>query len=484
MTSTGPVPVTPRKSLEPWISDSIEYYDHQIEGVRWLLRHPRALLTDDMGLGKSMQGLTKFVCDVVRGWSTKLIVVCPVSLKGNWVDEIAKFTTLPSTVIQGTPMVRQKQILQFASDSGPRVLIINYELLMKHVRELNSIGFEMAIFDEAHYVKNHKSKRTAAAHKLKTRDIILMSGTPMLNHVDELWSPLHMIDATAWPRYYSFVNRYCVMGGYMERQITGVQNEQELTNRLHDVMLRRLKSEVLDLPEVQIIERRVDLLPEQQKLYDQVVEEMRLTVVDEDDPQDIENALTKFLRLKQICGTTWSFSGVDVSGKLDLAVEDELEILENDRHTVSFTQFRDVQACFVKRLEGKYPIYQLHGDVPQHERGKVVNAWAASTTPAVLSCMVQVAGVGLNMTAARDGSFLDELFVPGLNQQAIDRLNRIGASTTQAIQIRKYITRNTVENRVQQILRVKSKLFGEIVENDHDWKKKLLKAILEAESAT
>lgn len=93
--------------------------------------------------------------------------------------------------------------------------------------------------------------------------------------------------------------------------------------------------------------------------------------------------------------------------------------------------------------------------------------------------MIQVAGIGLNMTAARHGSFLDKLFVPGLNQQAIDRLHRIGQSETQPVQIREYLARGTIENRVNQILRTKSKLFGEIVETDPEWKKKLVELLME-----
>ena len=103
--------------------------------------------------------------------------------------------------------------------------------------------------------------------------------------------------------------------------------------------------------------------------------------------------------------------------------------------------------------------------------------------PGVIVCMLQVAGIGLNMTAARHAAFLDKLFVPGLNQQAIDRLHRIGASETQPVQVREYLARNTIENRVNQILRTKSKIFGEIVETDPNWKKKLLEALLESEAA-
>jgi SNF2 family DNA or RNA helicase len=301
----------------------------------------------------------------------------------------------------------------------------------------------------------------------------------MLNHVNELWSILHMIDPNGFPKYWSFVNRYCVFGGFKDKQIIGTKNEKELKERLHGIMLRRLKKDVLSLPEVQIIERRVDLLPEQRKLYDEVVNEMRLTTVDDSDPQDIENALTKFLRLKQICGTTFPFTGVDISSKLDLAIEDDLQLLENEERIVVFTQFRGVQECYVNRAKKEgVTVWQINGDVKQPDRMPVVRQWSNSE-PGVIVCMLQIAREGLNLVAARHGSFIDELFVPGLNRQAIDRLHRIGQDESQPVQIRKYICRNTIENRIQQILRTKSKLFGEIVESDTNWKRKLYRAMME-----
>src|SRR5881227_57168 len=102
-----------RKSLEPWVLDSVEYYPHQIDGVRDLCRKRSFLLADDMGLGKSIQALTVFTVDVVRGWVTKAIVVCPVTLKGNWADEIEKFTRFPYIVLNGSPGQRAKQLQQF-----------------------------------------------------------------------------------------------------------------------------------------------------------------------------------------------------------------------------------------------------------------------------------------------------------------------------------------------------------------------------------
>lgn len=474
----------PRKSLEPYLYDSVEYYPHQIDGVRELCNRQSFLLADDMGLGKSLQALTVFVVDVVRGWANTAIVICPVTLKGNWADEISKFTRLQYHLLEGTPQQRLKQLLEFAELEGPKILVVNYEQVIAHAEELDAMRFDVAIFDEAHYLKNHKAKRTKACLGMYSKRSFMLTGTPMLNHVDELWPILHRISPTEYPKYWTFVNRYAVFGGYKEKQIVGVKNERELIERLQGVMLRRLKKDVLDLPEVLITERRVDLTDEQRKLYDQVVSEMKLVNPNDSTEEDIDNALTKFLRLKQICGTTFPFTGVDISSKLDLAVEDTIELAKNGNKAVVFTQFLDVQACYIDRLtKANIKTFIINGAVKKTDRQGVVHAWSAYEGPAVIVCMLQIAREGLNLVAARHGLFLDKLFVPGLNRQAIDRLHRIGQDKSQPVQIFEYICRGTIENRVNQILRTKSKLFGTIVEADPDWKRKLVAAILEEENA-
>lgn len=489
-----------RKSLMPYLFDTVEYYPHQIEGIRKLARMQNFLLADDMGLGKSLQALTVAIIDIVRGYGEKILVVAPVSLKGNWADEIEKFTTLPYMIlgqeiqpgkpghpdklVKLGPAGREQQIQMFRDMKGPKVLIVNYEQVNPHLRDLNRMGFHIIIYDEAHYMKNYKSQRTKACLKLTAARHFLLTGTPMLNNVNELWPLLHKIDPAGYPKYWGFVTRYCVFGGYKDKQIIGVKNEKELTERLQSIMLRRMKADVLDLPEVQIIQRKVDLAPEQRKVYDELVENLRIQIGEEE--SEVDNALTKFLRLKQICGTTFPFSGVDISSKLDLALEDSIELLTPYRGNeapklVVFSQFRDVMECYADRLDkaaSHIDIWELHGDVKTHMRQGVVKEWATHDGPGVIVCNPIVAGVGLNMTASRHGFFLDKLFVPGLNQQAIDRMHRIGADTTQPVQITEYICRGTIENRVEQILRTKKKLFGSIVD-ESDFKRKLLRALME-----
>jgi SNF2 family DNA or RNA helicase len=488
-----------RKSLEPFLYDSVYYYDHQLEGIRQLSKMKNFLLGDDMGLGKSLEALTVATIDIYRGWAGKILIVAPVSLKGNWADEIEKFTSLgymilgqevipgkpghPDRIKKLGPADREVQIQKFRTLLDPKVLIVNYEQVQPHLDDLNAIKFDIGIFDEAHYIKNYKSARTKACLNLVTKRSFMLTGTPLLNQVNELWPLLHKIDPNGYPRYWPFVQRFCVFGGWKNKQVIGVKNEKELTERLKSVMVRRMKKDVLNLPEVQYIQRRVDLHPEQRKIYDDLIDEMVVNVDGED--QEIDNALTKFLRLKQICGTTLPFTGKDSSSKLDLAIEDALEILDTPhgdepRKLVVFTQFRDVQEAYCNRLDEANPgidIWELNGDVKTELRQGVVKSWATNNKPSALVCMSQVAGVGLNMTAARHAQFIDKLFVPGLNQQCVDRLHRIGASETQPIQAYEYICRSTIENRVEQILSVKKKLFGTIVD-DSDFKRKLIRELM------
>lgn len=474
---------TERKSLEPWIKDDIDYMKFQIDGVRTLFRRKSFILADDMGLGKTLTALTVFGIDVKLGWSKTMIVVCPATLKGNWEDEIEKFTRFPCVVVDGDSDKKHRQMLEWTSIPGPKILVVNYEQVVHHLKILNNFKFDISVYDEAHFLQTPTSKRTEACLELYARRSFLLTGTPLLNHVDGLWALLNKVGAYD-KGYYSYANRYLVFGGHRGKQIVGVKNEDELTERLQGFMLRRTKENELDLPEVQMIERAVDLHPEQKELYRRVAEDLKLDRFDLDNAEDVKSALVKFLRLKEICGSTYKFSGTDVSSKLDLAITDDLEILENGNRVVVFTQFLEMIECYAKRMNranSDVPVWVLNGSVPKKDRQPMVKEWGATREPGVLVCQIKVAGVGLNMTQARHGAFLDKLFVPGLNQQAIDRLHRIGADEVQPVQFRDYKARNTIENRINAILRIKSKLFGDIIETDPEWMKKLLQSLLEDE---
>ena len=478
--------VTASRGKLKMIHDDVEYYEHQVTGVRTLCRMGNAILADEMGLGKSLQALTVYAVDCQMGKADRLLIVSPATLKWNWEDEIEKHTDFDWHVLYGDADQRAKQLKMFAN-SDIEILIVNYEQVVTHGSELNAMGFfTNVIYDEAHYIKGYNSQRTKACHKLTGKRHMLLTGSPLLNHVDDLWGLLHRVSPYEFPKYWNFRTRYCLFGGFKGKEIIGVKNETELQEILDKYMLRRLKKDVLDLPEKQHIPVWVDLNPNQRQLYDQAKKELKIDLPTDPDPMELENALVKMLRLKQICGTTATIPGYpDQSNKLDRVVEMVQDVIDSGEPVVVFTQFREVQRCLNTRFTAAGVGWrQINGDTPQQDRAPLVKAWAQDAAAGeyqALLCMIQVGGVGLNMTAAKKCIFVDKLFVPKLNEQAEDRLHRIGSDLTQPVQIFEMQTVRTIEQRVETILKRKNKVFGTLVEGDSRWKRKLYTALRETE---
>lgn len=471
-----------RKSLEPWLLDSVDFYNHQVDAVRELAQRRSFILADDMGLGKTLEAIALFAVDIKRGWAETCVVVTLPTLRGNWAYELRKFTRIPYFILDGDKASRVWEWARYMTHSGPKVLIMSYEQAILHKEALEAFRFDIAIFDEAHAIKDPRAERTKAVLGIRSRRSFMLTGTPLENRVDELWCLLHRVDPQKYYDFGAFVNRHAQFGGYQNKQITGVKNEKELVQKVQKVMLRRLKTDVLDLPEIQIIKRRVDIHPEQRALYKEIDEDLRVSWADTDEPEDIEHAFVKVMRLRQVCGTLSRFTGEDISAKLDLAVQDDIELLEKGEKIVVFTQDREVQACYLRRVADLgVPVFSLSGDVKIQDRVPITQKWGGVEGPAILCAMQQVAYAGLTLTAAKHGSFLDKHYNPQKNAQARDRLHRIGADLTQPVQIREYICRKTVETRVEAINNTKIKLFQQIIEaGGTDWKKALVKMLMEA----
>jgi len=468
------------------IRDDLALYPHQIDGIRTLARRSSFLLADEMGLGKSIQALTVAAIDFEKNPNARVLIVAPASLKWNWQAEILAFTYFNCLILDGTRKQRDMQLLQFSSNEFD-ILIVNYEQVVAHLDDINALHFNIVIADEAHLIKSPKAKRTKALQGIEADRFFLLTGSPLLNQANDLWSLIYRIDPNLFPKYYSFIQRFCVMGGYQGKQIVGVKHHRELSEKLNSVMLRREKKDVLDLPDKIRIPIVVDLHPEQAKLYKQAVEELQITLPDRPDAMELENALTKMLRLKMICGTTACIPGYpDHSSKLDIAVERACEVIAGGEPVVIFTQFREVQRCMVERLKKLgHESFVLNGDTPMKDRVPTVQRWEATATrqgltpknPSALVAMLQVAGVGLNMTAASTAIFIDKLWVPALNIQAEDRLHRIGQKST--VTIIEVIARKTVEQRVLQILQRKSKLFGTLIGDNDKFKRALVESLMD-----
>lgn len=468
----------PLDSIPEVLKPDIVFMRHQREGIARMWNMNSFILADDMGLGKSLQALA--VCAVhahmtrqVHGISSRILIVAPPSLKRNWANEIEKFTGFRHFLVEGEPKKRDAKLREYAEAHGNRVLIMNYEQIPKHLSVLNQLDLDIVIADEAHYLKNPKARRTTAFRLLEARRRFMLTGTPVLNHVDDLWVLLDQVQPGQWGTFWGFCQHHCVFGGFQGKAIIGVKNEKQLTENLNRIMIRRLKVDVLDLPEVQVIRREVDLLPAQSRLYRRAIKDMILerdAAMGEDGEEEIATPMVRFMRLAQICSTTANVrdDGQDESAKLDAAMVDLDTIIAGGGKTVVFTKFRTTLACYVNRIlaayKGNVPVYVLSGEVPIDQRQEVVNAWSGVDGASVVVCMIQVAGVGLNMTAGRHVQFLDKDLTPANNEQAIARVHRIGQGQ-QAVQVYEYHARGTVEARIESLLANKKATADEVVED-------------------
>lgn len=470
-------PITP--SLREFLPDGtrFELDPHQIKGVSYMIRNSSFLQGDEMRLGKCIMAMT--CCAIIHdyGYGSKFIVVCPNATKANWRDEILEKTHMKVVVLNGTPPQREKQWAQFeAIDTGGRWLVLNYEQVEKNLDRINANGFDIAIFDECHALKNPYSKRTRATLKIKARQYYPMTGSIFLNHVNELWVHFHRIDPTLWPNYHAFMARYCVFGGYKDKQVVGVKNQAELTEYLKKIMIRRERKEVYpNMEKVVLPPVYIEFDPEQRKIYDQAKNEMLISLPGgvPTNGLEVENTLAQMLRLKQICGGMAVVDPAfdDVSPKFDKAMSLVEEFLDNDRRVVLFTQFRGVLELLAQRMiAAKMMPFQLHGGVAAMDRNAVIKCWAAAD-PQPLLVMLQVGGVGLNMTAASDAIFLDKLWVPALNEQAEDRIT--GRDQKGVAMIHTLAMRDSIEQYIERLLDRKSKVFQQVVETG-SWKRELI----------
>lgn len=495
------------------INDDVEFMEHQVTAIRDLARRPSFMLLDDMGLGKSLQALAVAAIAFQMGHAKRILIVCPASLMGNWAQELEDHTSFSWEVLTGTPKQREKIIANFNSD----ILITGFESVMSHVKwtepvlskpnkvtgkqrvlekskpigdnDLDALDFDILIVDEAHAVKNREAKRTQAIMRMPPRRSFLLTGSPVLNQVDDLWTLFNRVDPEGFPNYWTYRTRYLVFGGFKGKQIVGVKNEDELRGHLQRLSIRREFQEVFTQVKDPIITPVwVDLLDLQRKLYEEIDQDMQFTVPGDPNPVEVENALVKWLRLKQVCGTASAIEGYpDVSAKLDEAINRLETLFNNGEPVVIFTQFREVLAALEARMDKAGMMFRsIHGDVPKEDRVPLVKEWTAmcEVEPSAMACMYQVGGVGLNMTRARKVIRIDRLWVPMLNDQAVSRVLRIGADFTEPVQVFDFIARHTVEQKVETINRRKRKSWGSVNPSDNAWKRDLVIAMTQPEPAT
>ncbi|MFC4563009.1 DEAD/DEAH box helicase [Nocardiopsis mangrovi] len=457
-----------------------------------------AILADDMGLGKTVQLLALLTDERGAGPSPgPTLMVCPVSLVGNWQRETARFAPdLRVHVHHGPQRPRGNDLARIAGASD--LLITTYGVVLRDSAELAALPWHRVVCDEAQAVKNSGTRQARAVRELPAASRIALTGTPVENNLGELWSIMEFANPGLLGSQAAF---RAAIADRVERSVHGRTGGAEpppgaagasgaagdgdgdgdgtaLLKRLTGpFILRRLKTDrsiITDLPEKHEIRTWCTLTPEQATLYKAAVDDMTERIDDADGIQRKGLVLATMARLKQICNHPAQFLAdgsplAGRSGKLD-RVEGLLEeaMAEGDK-ALCFTQYTALGDRLAPYLAARLDreVLWLHGGTPRARREEMVRRFQESAEPAVFLLSLKAAGTGLNLTAANHVVHFDRWWNPAVEDQATDRAFRIGQRRD--VQVRKLICVGTLEERVDDMIQRKKALAESVVGTGEDW---------------
>ncbi|MDA0283286.1 MAG: DEAD/DEAH box helicase [Planctomycetota bacterium] len=439
-----------------------ELRDYQVEGFRWLSRLAHwgagACLADDMGLGKTIQALA-LLLDRAEGGPA--LVVAPTSVTFNWVDEAARFApTLNVRLFGGGDREA------FLKDLGPRdVVITSYGLLHNEAERFEKLDWQTVVLDEAQAIKNGATRRSQAAMSLSANFRIIMTGTPVENHLGELWNLFRFINPGLLGSEKMFQTRFA---GPIERN-KDKGAKQRLKKLVQPFILRRAKSKVLEeLPSRTEITLSVELSKDEAAFYEAVrkraVEKLAdLSGANDQQPQHLA-ILAEIMRLRRACchpKLVLPESGLS-SSKLKLFTETIDELLSGNHKVLVFSQFVDHLSILREELDRQKISYQyLDGSTPVKKRQERVNAFQSGEGDVFLISL-KAGGTGLNLTAADYVIHMDPWWNPAVEDQAADRAHRIGQQ--RPVTIYRLITRGTIEEQILELHRSKRDLADSLLE--------------------
>lgn len=435
-------------------------FPYQFEGVSFLSANVRALLADDMGLGKTVQAIAAARFLMQRGEIGKTLIICPASLKRQWADEISKFTSCSATVVSG--MKDRRRPLYFADSD---FIIANYELILRDFDLISEGFFDLLIIDEAQRLKNWRTKTAEAVKAVRSDYVFVLTGTPLENRLDDLYSIMQLIDRRILGPLWAFNEKFIEVDRKKGRRMTIYKNLSELRRRLSPVMLRRNRSEVLkQLPErttnryyVPITETQRGLMVDAEASAAQLASKARKRPLT---PGELKRFFAFLQTARMACNAVRLVdrSGPDESPKLDEFEKIIEEVCNGSgRKAVVFTQWEIFQRMAVERAQALGIEYvRLHGGVPSEKRGDLIARFRDDPACRIFFS-TDAGGVGLNLQCASALVNLELPWNPAVLEQRIGRIHRIGQKEN--VNVILVTSERSFEHRMENLLAGKQELF-------------------------
>ncbi len=457
-----------RRPMEPPPTFDGQLRPYQKAGLGWLVRMRElglgTLLADDMGLGKTVQ-LIAYLLDRGDGDERPALIVCPTSVLGNWQRELHRFAPGLRTLIHHGPdrTARANEL------DGWDVVLTSYALLPRDRRLLSSLEWRMFALDEAQAVKNPLTRAAQTARAITAGHRVALTGTPVENRLDDLWSIMHILNPGLLGTRTGFRRLFA---NAIERHGDG-RAEDALRRMTGPFLLRRRKTDpavLPDLPPRQDSTEFCTLTVEQAALYQATIDAMLGRVRGLSGIERRGNVLALITRLKQVCNHPVHALGrqgalADRSGKLDRLTEMLAEVVAEGDSALVFTQYAVMGRLLAEHLGKELTggLLYLDGSTPRMARERIVDAFQAPDgEPRVLVMSLRAGGLGLNLTNASHVFHFDRWWNPAVEDQASDRAHRIGQ--TRVVQVHRLVCAGTIEERIDQLIAGKRDLATRIVD--------------------
>ena len=450
-------------------------FPFQKDGVEWLVEHPRGVLADECGLGKTLQALA-----LIEATNAKhALIVCPKTLVSEWFNQCDRWS-------DGDMLTPNDQgdRLDGLNLAGPHYVCVNYDLLAsrEYWSKITAIPWDIIVFDESHRLKNPKAKRTEYAYLLHAPRIVFMSGTPLQNSPMDLYPLFHMINPREYHSIRQWKDYFCIQvvseiwlkgadGKVHPRLIKNIvpgkiNHTDELNFLLHKYMIRRTKKDVLpELPDKTYRTVPVELGPEK-KQYEQMRTEL-FAILDSGEQVTAPKVIAQLMRLRQVCLDPNLMSSEPVkSSTPSNKTKTLLEIVEDtDDKVIIFTMFEQYTRILSEELS-KHDIthVMITGQVDLQARGKAVQLFQENPDVKVCLCTIGAGGEGITLTASHTCVFTDYSWNPAVNWQAEDRIHRIGQK--EPVLIIDLYCQNTIEDHLRAIVQSKTEMIEKIVIED------------------
>lgn len=422
---------------------------HQIESIEKLVANQKYILADDMGLGKT----TSTIIAALETGVKKILIVCPASLKINWQREIENYTDRSTHIVDG----KKWEDADF--------MIINYDILknfhdLKKVKEsvILNYGFDLVVVDEAHFIQNKQAQRTKIANDIckKVGRVWLLTGTPMTSRPINYYNLLDLVDSPVAYNWMAYAIRYCEgyqfnVGNRKVWNLNGAANLEELRDRTKSHVLRRLKEDILDLPDKIITPVFLRL---KSKQYEALMGEYFDWYEKSEESSSLTVQFSKLMKVRQIIAEE----------KIENTIEVAENIIEQGKKVIIFTNFTDTLNKIADHF-GKQAV-RLDGSTSKPQRQYAVDQFQENEKIKVFVGNLKAAGVGLTLTAGEAVIMNDLSFVPSDHSQAEDRAYRYGQKSN--VSVYYPIFENTIEGIIYDILANKKNIFETVMGDNLD----------------